>query len=161
MATLFQKIRNNRWWVGFVVIAAGMVAGCGLFQPRTDSLKGEKSVTRNELRREYASSISAYQAKEAAMLAEKQGMVEQYGIAFEDLDIKDAQQRQLIEAVVPLAGGLMGPYGTLLIPAISALFGVTALGDKGRMNRALAKHNVGKGLTPDGLRPLVPPPPGV
>ena len=157
MATLLQKLKNNRWWVMFVIVTVLMVAGCGLFQPRTKSLTTDKSVTRTELRSEYAGAIAAITAKEASLLAEKKGMANQYDIAFEDLDVKAEQQKELISMIVPIAGPMLGPMGAYLPGILGALFGITAVGDKARMNRALAKHNVAKGLSPDGLKPLVPP----
>ena len=154
MQHLLQWFRHQRWWGGFVAIVAVMIAGCGLLQPHTSSLaNGNKRVNRNELRMEYAAAVAGLKAREAALGAEKESIIETYGLAFEDLDTKEAQQREMIDTVVPLAGPLMGPYGSLLLPAISVLFGGAALGDKGRMNRALAIHNAKAGLTPDGLQP--------
>ena len=158
MATLLQKLKNNRWWVAFVIIAILMIAGCGLFQPRTKSVTTDKTVTRTELRSEYSGAIAGIAAKEASLLAEKKGLVDQYDIAFEDLDIKAAQQQELISMIVPVAGPMLGPLGAYLPGILGVLFGVTAAGDKGRMNRALEKHNVAAGLAPDGHTPLVPPP---
>ena len=153
METALKKIKRNKCWVFFVVASTGLIAGCGILQPHTGSLATGKKVNRSELRMEYISAAARLKAKEAALVAERETMVQTYGEAFGDLDAKAEQQKELINAVVPLAGPLMGPYGSLLLPAISVLFGGAALGDKGRMNRALAKHNAKAGLTPDGLQP--------
>lgn len=152
METALKKIKRNKCWVFFVVASTGLIAGCGILQPHTGSLATGKKVNRSELRMEYISAAARLKAKEAALVAERETMVQTYGEAFGDLDAKAEQQKELINAVVPLAGPLMGPYGSLLLPALSALFGGSAIANSSRMNRELAKHNTAKGLTPDGLK---------